>query len=89
MERAIVSRLDILTMQGVEAVAQFRQTTQAGLVKSFLDSHGIQCVLYDSALNAVWGGVLEESRVKIFINDNQAEEVRKLLREGGFGEFLT
>lgn len=87
MPKSIVSRPDLLTMQGIESVARFAQTSEAGLVKSYLESHDIQCVIYDSVLNAVWGGCMEESRIRLFVNETQLEEARKLLKEGGFESF--
>lgn len=74
--------------EGKIIIATFPQITKAEIVKTYLESKGIICSINESTSNWLWPGVLDENAVKLLIDENMYTEVIRLLKEGGFQEYI-
>lgn len=70
-------------------LAQFGQDTEAELVKTFLESRGVKCMLNDTILNSMWGGALMDSNVRLYVNRPDLSKALELMKEGGFEDYVS
>jgi dephospho-CoA kinase len=70
-------------MNEMVTLRSFTSSTDLGMVKSYLESCGIECYVTDELINWVyWGNV--SGGVKLEVRAEQAEEAIKLLLEAGY-----
>ena len=55
---------------------------EAEVARTALQSHGIEALIFDSGLNNMEGGGLA-SAVRLMVLDEDFDEARRLLKEGG------
>ena len=55
---------------------------EAEVARTVLQSHGIEALIFDSGLNNMEGGGLA-SAVRLMVLDEDFDEARRLLKEGG------
>jgi hypothetical protein len=55
---------------------------EAEVARTMLQSHGIEALIFDSGLNNMEGGGLA-SAVRLMVLDEDLDEARRLLTEGG------
>ena len=72
-----------------KVLAQFSQSTEAELVKSFLESKGIICRVQEPVANWLWPGCLDENAIKLFVDENMYKEALKYLKEGGYEKYFS
>lgn len=70
-------------------LAQFHENSEAGLVKSYLESRGIECVVNDSISNQLFGGYIDMSGIQMEVFESQLPQARKAMEEGGFEQYLV
>ena len=70
------------------AIASFRQNAEAELVRTFMASRGIDCVLNDTLSNQLLGGYVDMGGIQMLVLESRADEARAVMREGGFEEYL-
>lgn len=75
-------------MDRLVELARFRQNSEAELVRSYLESEGIKCVLNDSLSNQLFGGYIDLSGVKLEVMQDQLPKALELMKEGGFDEYV-
>lgn len=76
-------------LEKLVTVAQFRQNAEAELVKSYLESRGIECVLNDSISNQLFGGYIDLGGIQMEVLSDQLPQAREAMEEGGFSEYLV
>lgn len=76
-------------MDKLVTLAQFHQNAEAELVKSYLESKGVECVLNDSLSNQLFGGYIDMSGIQMEVLSDQLPHARKAMEEGGFSEYLV
>ena len=67
-------------MSGLVEVARFNWVYQAELARTFLESHGVHAVVFDSGLNIAEGGGLATA-VRLMVVEEQLGEARDALRD--------
>ncbi|MEG1723517.1 MAG: DUF2007 domain-containing protein [Bacteroidales bacterium] len=76
-------------MEKLVTLAQFHENAEAGLVKSYLESRGIECVINDSISNQLFGGYIDMSGIQLDVLEKELPHARKAMEEGGFEEYLV
>jgi len=66
----------------VEA-ARFNSRVEADLARLYLDSEGVEAVLFDTEINYVYGGLFMP--VRLMVLDEDLECAQRLLANGGAG----
>ena len=69
-------------MSGLVEAARFNWVYQAELARTFLESHGVHAVVFDSGLNIAEGGGLATA-VRLMVLDEQRDEALDLLADYG------
>ena len=67
-------------MSGLVEAARFNWVFQADLARTFLESHGLHAVVFDSGLNLAEGGGFATA-VRLMVLDEDLDEARDLLRD--------
>ncbi|MEG1587656.1 MAG: DUF2007 domain-containing protein [Bacteroidales bacterium] len=75
-------------MDKLVKLASFRQNAEAELVKGYLESMGIECVLNDSISNQLFGGYIDMGGVELSVMEDDLPQAKKAMEEGGFEEYL-
>lgn len=75
-------------MDKLVELARFRQNAEAELVKGFLESRGIHCVLNDSLSNQLFGGYVDMCGVRMDVRKEDLARALELMKEGGFEEYV-
>lgn len=66
-------------------VIAFDNITRLGLVRSYLESEGIECFVKDEFMGTIYSAVgVNELRMKIQVKETDVDEAIRLLIEGGF-----
>ena len=65
-------------MSGLVEAARFNWAFQADLARTFLESHGVHAVVFDSGLNIAEGGGFATA-VRLMVLDEDYDEARELL----------
>lgn len=76
-------------MDKLVTLAVFTENSEAGLVKSFLESRGIDCVLTDSLSNQLFGGYIDMGGTQLSVMDQDLPRAQKAMEEGGFEKYLV
>ena len=66
----------------VEA-ARFNSRVEADLARLYLESEGVEAVLFDTEINYVYGGLFMP--VRLMVLDEDLDRARRLLANGGAG----
>ena len=67
-------------MSGLVEIRQFNKLIEAELARTYLESHGVSAVVFDSGLNiAEGGGVATAARLMVLDEDH--DEAARLLRD--------
>jgi ATP phosphoribosyltransferase regulatory subunit HisZ len=66
-------------VSGLVEAARFNWPYQAELARAFLDSHGVEAIVFDTRSSGYSDGALVG--VRLMVLDEDLEEVRKLLEE--------
>ena len=67
-------------MSGLVEAARFNWVFQADLARTFLESHGLHAVVFDSGLNIAEGGGFATA-VRLMVLDEDFAEARELLKD--------
>jgi hypothetical protein len=67
-------------VSGLVEAARFNWVYQAELARTFLESHGVHAVVFDSGLNIAEGGGLATA-VRLMVLDEQRDEALDLLAD--------
>lgn len=68
-------------MSGLVEAAQFNSRVEADLARIWLESQGIEAVLFDTEINYFYGGLFMP--VRLMVLDEDEDEARRLLRDYG------
>ena len=66
-------------MSGLVEAARFNWAYQAELARSFLESHGVHAVVFDTQSSAYSDGAI--TGVRVMVLDEDAEDARKLMTD--------
>ena len=69
-------------------LASVDSNPEAGLIKSYLESNNINCFLFDSYSNQMFGSFIDMVGVQIQVSEDQYQEARELMKSGGFEKYL-
>ena len=67
-------------MSGLVELARFNWAYQADLARTFLESHGLHAVVFDSGLNVAEGGGIAIA-VRLMVLDEDFDEAQAALKE--------
>ena len=67
-------------MSGLVELRRFNKLIDAEIARTFLESHGVGAVVFDSGLNIIEGGGLATA-VRLMVLEEDAEQARCLLAE--------
>ena len=67
-------------MSGLVELRRFNKLIEAEIARTFLESHGVGAVVFDSGLNIMEGGGLATA-VRLMVLEEDAEQARRLLAE--------
>ena len=67
-------------MSGLVEATRFNWVFQADLARTFLESHGLHAVVFDSGLNIAEGGGFATA-VRLMVLDDDLAEARELLKD--------
>ena len=67
-------------MSGLVEAARFNWAYQADLARTFLESHGVHAVVFDSGLNIAEGGGFATA-VRLMVLDEDFDEAKRVLVE--------
>ena len=68
-------------MSGLVEAAQFNSRVEADLARLYLESQGVEAVLFDTEINYFYGGLFMP--VRLMVLDEDEDEARRLLRDYG------
>lgn len=66
-------------MTGLVEAARFNSRVEADLARLYLDSEGVEAVLFDAEINSFYGGLFLP--VRLMVLDEDLELARRLLAE--------
>ena len=66
-------------MSGLVEAAQFNSRVEADLARLYLESQGVEAVLFDTEINYFYGGLFMP--VRLMVLDEDEDEARRLLRD--------
>ncbi len=66
-------------MSGLVEAARFNWSYQAELARAFLDSHGVEAIVFDTQSSGYSDGALVG--VRLMVLDDDLDDARKLLEE--------
>lgn len=66
-------------MSGLVEAAQFNSRVEADLARIWLESQGVEAVLFDTEINYFYGGLFMP--VRLMVLDEDEDEARRLLRD--------
>ncbi len=67
-------------MSELVELRRFNKLIEAEIARTFLESHGVGAVVFDSGLNIMEGGGLATA-VRLMVLEEDAEQARRLLAE--------
>lgn len=67
-------------MSGLVELRRFNKLIEAEIARTFLESHGVQAIVFDSGLNIVEGGGLATA-VRLMVLGEDYEEAVRLLEQ--------
>ena len=67
-------------MSGLVELRRFDKLIEAEIARTFLESHGVEAVVFDSGLNIVEGGGLVTA-VRLMVLEEDYEEAVRLLEQ--------
>ena len=67
-------------MSGLVELRRFDKLIEAEIARTFLESHGVEAVVFDSGLNIVEGGGLATA-VRLMVLEEDYEEAVRLLEQ--------
>jgi hypothetical protein len=67
-------------VSGLVELRRFNKLIDAEIARTFLESHGVGAVVFDSGLNIIEGGGLATA-VRLMVLEEDAEQARCLLAE--------
>ena len=67
-------------MSGLVEAARFNWAYQADLARTFLESHGVHAIVFDSGLNIAEGGGFATA-VRLMVLDEDFDEAKRVLVE--------
>ncbi|MDO5571601.1 MAG: DUF2007 domain-containing protein [Bacteroidales bacterium] len=75
-------------MDKLVVLAEVNDNAEAGLIKSYLEDDGIECVVNDSISNQMFGSFIDMSGVKILVMEDAFEKAVEVMKKGGFEKYL-
>ena len=66
-------------MSGLVEAAQFNSRVEADLARLYLESQGIEAVLFDTEINYFYGGLFMP--VRLMVVDEELDEALRILRD--------
>ncbi|MFL6829384.1 MAG: DUF2007 domain-containing protein [Sphingomicrobium sp.] len=66
-------------MSGLVEAARYNSRVEADLARLYLESEGVEAVLFDTEINYFYGGLFMP--VRLMVLDEDLEQARELLRE--------
>ena len=66
-------------MSGLVEAAKFNSRVEADLARIWLESQGVEAVLFDTEINYFYGGLFMP--VRLMVLDEDEDEARRLLRD--------
>ncbi len=66
-------------MSGLVEAAQFNSRVEADLARLYLESQGIEAVLFDTEINYFYGGLFMP--VRLMVVDEDLDEALRILRD--------
>lgn len=76
-------------MNKIIEIARFESDSEAAVAGSLLEAGGIEYFLRDKLMNQVYGGISAIGGIKLDILDDNLSRALEILKEGGYGEYIT
>jgi hypothetical protein len=70
-------------------LATFRENAEAELVKTYLASVDIDCMLNDTLSNQLLGGYVDLGGIQMLVFEDQLAAAREAMKAGGFEQYLV
>ena len=70
-------------MSGLVEAASFNSRIEADLARLYLDSEGVEAVLFDAEINSFYGGLFMP--VRLMVLEDDVERARELLAQNTAG----